>query len=298
MSAALARCERAARRRIASIATYLAFVSIVVPIGARRGDAQELRSLDVSRQLHDSAAMQVRVRYAAGKLALRAAPGPVLYRMQLNYLPEVVRPVHGFAADTRTLRVGVEKRGVRVPGGDQTGEMHLDLAPSVPMDLDLELGTVEADLDMSGLRIGRLRVESGASEAELRFARPNPERMRALTLEVGAASLRASGLANANASEVRVQAGVGGVDLDFGGAWTQDVDLDVRVALGGVTVRVPRDVGVRVEARKFLASFDARGLVKRGDAYLSENWDSATYHLSVRSHTTFGSLRVERTAAQ
>lgn len=285
-------------RRGSSAAASLACALIFLPIGAGRAHAQELRSLDVSRQLHDSSAMQVRVRYAAGKLALRAAPGPVLYRVQLNYLPEVVRPVHGFAADTRTLRVGVEKRGVRVPGGDQSGEMHLDLSPLVPMDLDFELGTVEADLDLSGLRIGQLRVESGASEAELRFGTRNAERMRALTLAVGAASLRASGLANANAPEVRVQAGVGGVDLDFGGEWTQDVELEVRVALGGVTVRVPRDVGVRVEARKFLASFDPRGLVKRGDAYYSENWERATYHLRVRSHTTFGTLRIDRTASQ
>ena len=297
MSASPAIASGTSRGR-SPVAASLACALLLLWIGAGSAAAQEPRSLDVSRQLHDSSAMEVRVRYAAGKLALRAAPGPVLYRMQLNYLPEVVRPVHAFAADKRTLRVGVEKRGVRVPGGDQSGEMRLDLSPQVPMDLDFELGTVEADLDLSGLRIGQLRVESGASEAELRFGTHNTERMRALTLEVGAASLRASGLANANAPEVRVQAGVGGVDLDFGGAWTQDIDLDVRVALGGVTVRVPRAVGVRAEARKFLASFDPRGLVKRGDAYYSENWESAAHHLRVRSHTTFGTLRIDRTASQ
>lgn len=261
----------------------------------RPATAQTLRSVDVSRQLHDSAALQVRVSYAAGKLALQSAQMPVLYRMQLSYLPERVEPLYRFDPATRTLRVGVTKRGSRFPGEGQPGEMHLDLAPSVPVDLELELGAVEADLDLSGLRVGRLRVESGASDAAVRFDTPNPERMRSLEFAVGAASLRASTLANANAPEVRVQAGVGSVDLDFGGRWTQDVDLSVQVALGGVTIRVPRDVGVRVEARKFLASFDTRGLVKRGDAYVSENWDTAAHHLRVRSRTTFGKLELERT---
>jgi hypothetical protein len=265
----------------------------------RRLDAQELRSLDVARQLHDSSPLLVRVRYAAGKLALRATDAPVLYRMQLAYLPDAVRPLHSFAPATRTLRVGVEKRGVHVPGGgDRTGDMHLDLARAVPLDLDMELGAVAADLDLSGLRVGDLHVESGASDAQIRFATPNAERMRSLDLEVGAASLHASGLANANASEIRVQAGVGDVELNFDGAWTQSVELNVRVALGGVTIRVPREVGVRVEAQKFLASFDAQGLVKRGNAYYSDNWDTATHRLSVRAQTTFGSLRVERTARQ
>ena len=285
------------------LAARRASLAVGVSVGAllataRPGDAQELRSLDVARQLHDSSAMQVRVRYAAGKLVVRAARMPVLYRMQLSYLPSSLRPVYSFTAATRTLRVGVEKRGVRAPGGDQPGDMRLDIARAVPVDLDLELGAVEADLDLSGLRVGQLHVASGASDAELRFSTPNAERMRSLDLAVGAASLRAFGLANANAPEIRVQAGVGGVELDFGGAWTQDVDVAVRVALGGVTIRVPRDVGLRVEAQKFLASFDTQGLERRGNAYYSENWDSAAHHLTVRSTTTFGRLHVERSAAQ
>lgn len=285
--------RKPSRRSSLSLSALLLALALRAP---RDANAQELRSLDVARQLHDSSALQIRVRYAAGKLTLRAADAPVLYRMQLSYLPSAVRPLHSYAPATRTLRVGVEKRGMRVPGGDRGGDMQLDLARAVPIDLDLELGAVDADLDLSGLRVGQLHVESGASEAELRFATPNAERMRSLDLQVGAASLRASGLANANAPEIRVQAGVGGVELDFDGTWTQSVDLNVRVALGGVIIRVPRDVGVRVEAQKFLASFDSQGLVKRGNAYFSENWESATHRLSVRSHTTFGSLRVERTS--
>lgn len=269
----------------------LALAAHAAPLRAQQ---RELRSLDVSRQLHDSAALRVEVRYGAGTLGVRAATTPVLYRMQLKYPADRAEPVYAYYPTTRTLRVGVERQSSRVPSGDRNGELRLDLARAVPMDLSLELGAVEADLDLSGLRVDQLHVESGASEAQLRFDTPNTDRMRSLDLRVGAAGLRALGLGNANAGEVRVQAGVGDVDLDFGGAWQQDMALSVQVALGNVKLHVPRNVGVRLEVQRLLASVDVGDLVKRGDAYYSENWDQATRRLRVTSKTTFGKLRVDR----
>ena len=84
--------------------------------------------------------------------------------------------------------------------------------------------------------------------------------MRSLEIDVGAASFEASNLGNANASLVHVQGGVGSVDLDFGGQWSQDMTVDADLAFGKLTLHVPRDVGVRVEVQKFLASFDQQGL--------------------------------------
>lgn len=287
-----ARFMRPARRPLALV--LLCSVALAAHAAPLRAQQRELRSIDVSRQLHDSAALRVEVRYGAGTLGVRAATTPVLYRMQLKYPADRAEPVYAYYPTTRTLRVGVERQSSRVPSGDRNGELRLDLARAVPMDLSLELGAVEADLDLSGLRVDQLHVESGASEAQLRFDTPNTDRMRSLDLRVGAAGLRALGLGNANAGEVRVQAGVGDVDLDFGGAWQQDMALSVQVALGNVKLHVPRDVGVRLEVQRLLASVDVGDLVKRGDAYYSENWDQATRRLRVTSKTTFGKLRVDR----
>jgi hypothetical protein len=160
------------------------------------------------------------------------------------------------------------------------------------MDLTFELGATRADLDLGGLTIDALRLEAGASESWARFDVPNPHPMRRLDIQVGAASFHGSDLANANAPLVSVDAGVGGVDLDFGGRWTQDVDLDLSVAMGGSTIRVPRDVGVRVDLDRAFASFDRDDLRKRGDAWVSENWDDARYHLRVRGSTAFGKLTI------
>jgi len=59
-------------------------------------------------------------------------------------------------------------------------------------------------------------------------------------------------------------------------------------------VRVPSDVGVRIELEKLLASFDHTGLVEHDGAYFSENWGSAPYKLRIKAETTLGKFELDR----
>jgi hypothetical protein len=149
-------------------------------------------------------------------------------------------------------------------------------------------------LDFGGLQLTGVRLTSGASETVVDFSSPNLVKMGALDVDIGAASFEARNLGNANATSVRVHGGVGSVDLDFGGQWSQDMSVDVELALGKLTLHLPRDVGVRIEVQKLLASFDQQGLQKRGDAWFSDNWDSARYRIRLRASTTFGGIEVDR----
>ena len=153
----------------------------------------------------------------------------------------------------------------------------------------------EADLDLSGLQVARLHVESGASEAKLRFDSPNSVPLTTFDVSLGAASFRGERLANANARNIRVDAGVGNVELDFGGQWTQDIALNVEVTFGFVTLHVPSDVGVRVALKKMLASFEHEGMVERDGAWYSTNWETARRKLHVSAETVFGKLSIDKT---
>ena len=279
--------------RVTPAAVLLGAILVTAPAGA-----QAWRTIEVSRQLHDTAARRVSVEYSAGKLTVRAAEAPFLYQMWLRYDEARGDPVHRSDDDGRTLHLGLrrESSGVSFRRRGEEGEMRLALTKEAPLDLSFDMGAAQADLDLTGLALSDLRVRSGASETTLRIGAPNPVPMRALQIDVGAAALHATGLANANTGEVRVAGGVGGVELSFDGEWTRDIEASANVALGGLTVRVPSDVGVRVEVGKVLASFEHDGLVKRGDAYYSPNWDSATRHLRLKAETVFGKLEVEQMA--
>jgi hypothetical protein len=260
--------------------------------------AQTWRTVESTRGLRDSVKHAVRVHYGAGRIDVGSTNAPVLYTMTLRYDESTTTPVHRYDADAHALTLGIEggdsPRFNRNMGDKSKGEMRLALSRAVPIDLGLELGATKASLDLGGLNLLGLRLDSGASETVLDFSTPNLARMRSLEVDVGAASFEARNLANANASLIHVEGGVGSVDLDFGGQWSQDMAVDADLALGKLTIHVPRDVGVRVEVEKFLASFDEQGLVKRGDAYYSDNWDRAKYHLRLRAQTTFGGIELDR----
>ncbi|HEU4631723.1 MAG TPA: hypothetical protein VFS08_18385 [Gemmatimonadaceae bacterium] len=255
-----------------------------------------LRTVEFSRQRQDSTPLRVRVDYAAGKVVVHGTDQPLLYQAAIAYDPRRSEPVYDFDAGSRVLKVGTRQAADDAPSGPP-GELRLDLARDVPVSLQLQTGASEADLDLGGMRLTRVVVESGATDASLHFDAPNRQPMAQLELAVGAASLQARGLANARASQMRVKVGVGSAELDFGGEWTNDVELELDVALGKAALRVPDDVGVRVETSRVLGSFEREGFVKRGDAYYSANWDRARHKLRVHSRMVLGELEITRGAS-
>lgn len=291
-----------ARSIIAVAAGALAFAVFAV-VGAP-AHAQSWRTVAAATRARPGDSLKVRVSFAAGKLVIGAAPESALYEMRLRYDTERHRPVRRFDPVTRTLTLAMDSsgqrkrfgiRGLGRSGGGNTKdptELMLSLGRDVPLDLALELGGVEARIDLSGLTVDQLKLDSKASETRVVFAAPNPRRMRTLEIEGGATGITVVGLANANANHVEVRASLGGVELDFGGAWTSDIELRLEVSLGAATLRVPRDVGVRVKSKKFLAAIDLAGLALREGYYYSANWDRAQRKLTVDSGTTLGALEL------
>jgi hypothetical protein len=280
-------------RRVAVLALQVGAAGIAVSSAT----AQSWRTLDVARQLADSAPASVQVVYGTGTFGMRGTTTPLLYHMQLRYDGTRTQPRHTFDTAARKLQIGVQKSEMHFSGRKDAdaGHLQLELSRATPLDLDLDLGAVEADLDLTGLKLSKLRVESGAGEGKIRFDSLNSVPMRSLEISLGAASFRVDRLANANTRDIRVKAGVGNVELDLGGQWTQDIDLHTEVTLGFVTVHVPADVGVRVTVDKVLASFDHEGLIERDGAWVSHNWDSAPHKLRLSAETVFGKLSIDRT---
>lgn len=280
------------------ITTLLVGVAALLPLTSARAQGTPLwRSLDVSRQLHDSLPQSIRVQYAAGHVDVHGSSDPLLYALHLRYDEARMTPVHRYDADQRSAVLGLESRGpgMRGSGGrDDAGELRLALPRTIPLDLDLDFGGTQATLELGGLTLQSLRLECGATDATLAFTTPNRSRMRDLEINVGAAGFRGLHLANANADQIRVRGGVGSVDLDFGGTWTRDLTVSTRLAVGTLTLHVPSDVGVRVEVQRVAAGFQHEGLVKRDDAWYSENWDAAPHKLHLRAETYFGKIDVQR----
>lgn len=253
---------------------------------------QSWRTVTMSRQIDGEKNLNVRVTYGAGRFRMGAAADGLLYRMQLRYDEDTFRPQADYEGDR--LRLGVDQMGnsVHLGKNHSGGEMNLDLARDVPMDLDLQLGAVRADLDLGGLSLTHLELSTGASESTVDISEPNPVTMEKAKLSVGAADFEARHLGNLNANHIEVSAGVGEVTLWFNGNWQRDADVKLDMGLGSLELRFPEGLGVRLHKDSFLTSLDSEGLVKRGDRYYSPDWDTAKRKIDIDLNAAFGSVKV------
>lgn len=264
----------------------------LLAVDAGTAAAQSWRTVAMSRQRSGEEALDVRIEYGAGRLQLRPAEEGILYRMEIRYDEEAFEPVADLEDDR--LRLGVDHlgRNVRIGKDQDGGEAEIELARDLPMELTLELGALRADLDLGGLSMTELDVRTGASETRLEVSSPNPVPMSRASFEVGAADFEARNLGNLDAEEIEVSAGVGAVTLEFTGAWRRNADVSVDLRLGSVELRFPRGLGVKIEKDTFLTSFDSQGLIKRGDAFYSIDWEDAERRVTVEVDAAFGGIQV------
>lgn len=265
-----------------------AAAALAVPFSLQ---AQQWRNVTMSRQLESNDEVRVYVEYGAGRFKVRSVDEGLLYRMHLRYDEEHFEPVADFSGGR--LRIGVESigRSTRLKGR-QAGELDLQLARGVPMDLDLQFGAVEADIDLGGLALTDLDISTGASESRVVMSEPNLVRMETARFEAGAAEFTVLGLGNLNADRIEVDAGVGSITVGLDGRWQRDTRLGINMGLGSLELRVPEGLGIRLHKDSFLTSLDSEGLIKRGKVYESPDFERADHRVTIDLDAAFGSIAV------
>ncbi len=274
-----------------------AAVTFGLCLWAGAAQAQTMRPFSTFRQLHGETRLTARVEYGAGTLRIEpGAPGE-LYRMNLSYDQDRFIPVSDFNASSRTAVLGLRaagEGGVRVVSSNQLRQLAtIAISPRADLTLDLSLGAVDADVELGGLRISDLELKTGASRATVRFSRPNGMRCRHAAFSAGAAEVSILGLGNSRCDEIEFEGGMGTVLLDFSGNWTSSAHVEVKMAVGEITLRLPRRVGVRLAMDKFLSSFEPAGLIRRGDAFVSSNYGRAERRLDLDLTSAMGGVNVE-----
>lgn len=277
---------------------------------------QEVLRMSTARQVSDQKAVEMEVQYGAGQLEVRPAEEGLLYQATLRYDGRHFRPIRRYRLSDGTARVelGLEGRDGEdldldwsdlddlddldlsgLEAGDASdGRLEVGLSREVPTSLEVAAGATEGTLRLGGLPLRRLSLETGASETEIEFDRPNPVPMEELRIQLGAARLEATGLGNAGATSILVEGAAGDVVLDFTGQWSRRAEARIKMGLGSLTLRIPDDLGVRLEKSGLLSSFSGLGLEKAGDGtYRTPNWEDTEHRLDLTVDAAFGSIDVE-----
>ena len=169
------------------------FVLVTLLLCAGHAEAQSMRPFSTFRQWHGETRLAARIEYAAGELRVGAGPTDELYHMNVSYDEDRFRPLSDYDASGGTVRLGVAADGgggVRVISQHQLRQTAgVAFSPKADLSLDVQLGAVDGDLDLGGLRVTDLDLSAGASRAVVRFSRPNGTRCRMAKLSAGAAEL-------------------------------------------------------------------------------------------------------------
>jgi hypothetical protein len=129
----------------------------------------------------------------------------------------------------------------------------------------------EWDLSLSNKVPMDLKVDMGAGSGELQLA-----------------GLSLTGL--------DVTMGAGTYTIDLSGGWAQDLDVTIDAGAANLTVRLPRDVGARVQVESGPHITDATGMTKNGDVYTNDAFGVAdvTMHVYLTAGIGFIYLDVEK----
>ena len=186
------------------------------------------------------------------------------------------------------------------------GKLNLSGGAEQLMEADFSYNVAEwePEVDYDGGSQGTLTVQQGGSEGDgtnlldLDDAR-NEWDIRLnngvpidLSIDMGAGEnyLRLGTLA-LTALDLQMGAGVATVDLT--GDWDQDLEASIQGGAGEATLRLPRDVGVQVDAEGGIGEINASGLTKDCNTYTNEAYGSSDTTLSIDFEGGVGQVNLE-----
>lgn len=179
----------------------------------------------------------------------------------------------------------------------ESGKWYMRFSDAIPISFDLTLGLGKGDFDLSGLQVKDFNLSTGASDVTLSFDERNTTTIENMNIESGVSKFVARNLGNANFKRFRFQGGVGSYFLDFTGKIEKEVDVEVEVGLGVLTMIIPKEVGVRLMYEETLVSrldCDADFHTTSDNVYTSDNLGTAATRMNIRVDSGLGSVKIRR----
>ena len=263
--------------------------------GVELGDDRrsDMTSMNRSQAVGGEKEVEAELQLGDGRLEL-SADSSNLYSLELEYDRAYYTPEVAYNAGAEgRLTVKLEGSHVGIRKHGDTNRLRLGLSDSLPLRLKVRHGVGEARLRLSRLKVANLDFESGVGGSDITTYEPNTVECDRVRIRSGVGGMKTVGLGNLNFRELDFEGGVGGADLDFTGEGRRDAEIRIQIGVGGVSVRMPRGIGVAVETEKhFLSGVHLDGFVKRDGRYYSEKYEDSKIRISLKVETGIGGFRI------
>lgn len=153
---------------------------------------------------------------------------------------------------------------------------------NTPLDLTVQAGAYEGNLELGGLALKSLTVRDGAANVDISFSEPNQIEMSMLRYETGASNVKLTGLANANFSTLTFSGGAGNYTLDFSGELQRDAVVTIEAGFGDLSLIIPEDVDAVVTVEGAALNINhSSGWTQNGQKY-TQNGSGSTLTILVK----------------
>lgn len=265
--------ENARMGLIAAILLITLGCSIATNLNFNTVETGEVRTKTETVELGDAEDVRVTIKMGAGEL--RIAPS----EMGAEDLVEAAFTYNVAAWEPRVSYEVNDDRGrltIRQPntdefsmGGNLRYEWDLRFRDDVPLTLRIECGAGDSELDLGGLDIPRLDMKLGAGNANVDLS------------------------GNISLERLEFDLGAGDLNLDLTGDWEHNVDVDIQGGIGKTTLRLPKDIGVRIDVTQGIGDIETLGLQKRGGDYVNEAYEDADEIIEITIQAGIGAIKME-----
>jgi len=225
---------------------------VILAIAALAAACDEPRNVMKDTQtvaLEGATRAEVGLNMNAGELRVRGADQEALLEASFEYSRERDRPVVDYRrfGDKGTLEVRRARRN-SIPFGHVRNRWDLNLSTAVPIDLDIDLGAGQSDIDLRGLKLERVKIDMGVGEMTLDLQGPHQESFN-VKIDGGVGSGKIY-LPSGVGVRVKVDGGLGSIDtrglIKQGGAYVNEaygksavvIEVEVDAGIGSLELRV------------------------------------------------------------
>jgi len=226
----------------------LVILSLAV-LAAACDEPRDIRTETQTVALEGATQVEAGLRMNAGELNVRGADQEALLEASFEYSRDRDRPEVDYRrfGDKGTLQVRRARRhGISI--GRVRNRWDLSLSRTVPIELSVDLGAGQSDLDLRGLKLRRLEIDMGVGEMTLDLQGPHQESFD-VKIDGGVGSGKIN-LPSEVGVRVRVDGGIGSVNVigltKQSGAYVNEaygrsavvIEVDIDAGIGSLDLRV------------------------------------------------------------
>lgn len=256
-----------AHKRVLLQLIIVALVALVATSCIGRVRVGDLQTDTETVELGGAESARVELSMGAGQLNLSGGASDLMnaefsYNVA-DWQPEVSYATEGNEGVLTVSQPGMEE-DFGIPDDDVENRWEISLADDVPLELQVQLGAGDSNMELASLNLQSLHMGTGAGDVELNLG--------------------------GTLSDLDVEMGAGQVELNLSEEWQQDLDAVIRGGVGRLSLLLPSSSGVRVEVEQGIGNVNTSNLQQDGNTYVNDAYGEAETTLNIRVEGGVGEI--------